>query len=350
MRPELKPSRRALILLAGITSLVIAQLGPAPAAADPGTVLIYGPSMDPNSPNEQSVAQAQGHMVTVASESEWAAMTTAQFAAFDALVIGDGGCIVDPTPLNTARDTRATWSPAVTGNITLNSFDPFDHENEAEGSVLVANSIDFAASAPRGTGLFFSLGCWFEDPATTQPLTIMDQFGSFVIDGDPGNTIDILESTHPVMASLTEAGLSNWGESVHSHFVSFPSSFLALANETEQDPDRAVALAFTAPPPPTCKGQTATVFGDASANVLVGTPGPDVIAGVQGNDTIKGGSGKDLVCGGSGKDTLRGGTGKDRLLGQRGRDLLAGGRGRGDLCKGGPGRDIVKRSCEKGKA
>jgi Ca2+-binding RTX toxin-like protein len=349
--PRRRPLHPVLGLIAGLLALLVVQLSPTPASAAPGSILIYGPSLDTDPENEQSVAQAQGHTVTVASESEWAAMTTAQFAAFDALVIGDGGCDGDDTRLNAVRDTRQTWSPAVTGNITINSFDPFAHLGPGEQSEeLVANSINFAASAPRGTGLYFSLGCWFDDNGANQTLTIMDQFGTFTNDDDSGDDIQILQPGHPVMAGLTDAGLSNWGQSVHEHFLTFPSSFQALANDTELEPDLAVLLAFTAPPLPTCKGQTATVYGDASNNVLIGTPGRDVIAGVEGNDRIRSGGGKDLVCGGTGNDRLKGGGGKDTLLGQAGRDLLAGGGGRGDVCKGGPGRDLVKRSCERGRA
>ena len=344
-----KPSRRIPILLAGLAALLIAQLGPTPAVADPGTVLIYGPSMDTETPNEQTVAHSQGHTVTVVSATEWAAMTTAQFSAFDALVIGDGGCDEDLVDLDTVRDTRQTWSPAVTGNITLNGFDPFAHEDEVEGQRLVANSLNFAAGSQAGrTGLFFSLGCWYEDMGN--PVTIMDQFGTFTADAENNNAVDILVPTHPVMAGLTEAGLSDWGNSTHAQFTAFPTSFQPLANDVDADPDKPVILAFTAPPPPTCKGQTATLVGDAAADVLTGTSGRDVITGLEGNDRINAGGGKDLVCGGVGKDTLKGGAGKDTLLGQKGRDRLAGGAGRGDVCKGGPGKDTVKASCERGRA
>jgi Ca2+-binding RTX toxin-like protein len=342
-----KSSRRVPILLAGVAALMIAQLGPAPAVADPGTILIYGPSMGADIPNEQSVAEAQGHTVTVVTDTEWAAMSTAQFAAFDALVIGDGGCANgEDQLLDAARDTRTTWSPAVTGNITLNTFDPFAHNEEPEGHQLVANSINFAATG-GGTGLFFSLGCYWSADDPPQQLTIMDQFGAFMIAEVDNDVIEILDPTHPVMAGLTNGGLSDWSNSVHEHFLSFPASFLALAQETESSPARPVALAFT---PPVCKGKTATVFGDSGNDVLAGTPGNDVIAGLEGNDTVNAGGGKDLVCGGLGNDKLKGGAGKDTLLGQGGKDLLAGGGGNGDVCKGGPGKDTAKANCEKGKA
>ena len=345
-------NRRILSIAAGALVLVLAQLGPTPASANPGSILMYGPSIDGGTPNEQTVAVAQGHTVTVVTDTEWAAMTTAQFAAYDALVIGDDGCNGDETELDAALANRTTWSPAVTGHITLNTFDPFAHTDEDQHDELVGNSINFAASDPRGTGLYFSLGCWFQGDGDSLPLTLMDQFGTFTIDDVGGDEVTILQPGHPVMSGLTSGGLSDWSNSVHEHFLSFPSSFQALAEETEAvDPAQAVALAFTAPPP-ICRGQPATMFGGPTDDVLTGTPGKDVIAGLEGNDQIQGAGGKDLICGGLGNDRLKGGArndtllgqgGKDRLRGAGGNDTLKGGKGR-DRCNGGPGTD--KGNCE----
>jgi hypothetical protein len=353
MRSSLK---RIALVLAGATALVLTLLAPAPAGADPGTVLIYGPSMTTSTPNEQTVAEAAGHTVTVVDATQWEGMTTEEFAAFNALVIGDGGCDAPPSLLDAAVNSRTTWSPAVTGHITLNTFDIFFH-NQGQGAEFFANSINFAAGG-TGTGLYFSLSCWFGGG----DLTILDQFGTFTTDGDSGNEVDFLQPTHPVLAGITNFGLEDWGSSFHNHFVSFPGTFQALLEDADGNPDLPVLLAnpgvpsppapvpTPVPSPPICKGKTATVFGSSSGEVLTGTPANDVIAGLGGNDRINAGAGKDLVCGGDGNDTLKGGAGKDTLLGQGGKDLLAGGAGTGDVCKGGAGKDTAKRSCEKGKA
>jgi Ca2+-binding RTX toxin-like protein len=354
------PTRRILTLGAAGLCLVLIQLAPAPAAADPGTVLIYGPSMTTETPNEQTVAEAEGHTVTVVTAIQWAAMTTEEFAAFDALVIGDDGCDGDETQLDAVLNSRTTWSPAATGNITLNTFDTFFH-NDGQGAEFVANSINFAESA-AGTGLYFSLGCYYEGDGDVQALTLMDQFGSYTIDGESGDTVAILRPDHPMMAGLTSGGLSDWGSSVHQHFISFPSTFDALAQEIDGfnrpviltsphlPPPPPPAPAPSTSPPPVCKGKAATVVGGPDSEVLTGTLGNDVIAGLDGNDRIQAGGGNDLVCGGEGNDKLKGGAGKDTLLGQGGNDLLAGGGGTGDVCKGGPGKDTAKANCEKGKA
>ena len=339
-------TRRMLGATVGVLTLLMINVGPS-RAAGAGTILIYGPSLETSTPNEQTVAEGLGYTVTVASEVDWADMTTAEFAAYDAIVIGDAGCNSDDPYLSTAEATRTTWSPAVTGHITLNTFDPFAHSDEAGGQQLVANSINFAASQP-GTGLFFSLGCSSEDEGDSQPLTVMDPFGTFTVDGDYGDEVTIIAPEHPVMAGLTNESAGDWGSSVHSHFLSFPASFQPLATETENvDPDRVVALALI---PPTCKGKPATLFGGPAGDVIAGTAGPDVIASLNGDDVVRGGGGPDIICGGRGKDTLKGGGAKDTLLGEAGRDLLAGGGGKGDRCKGGSGKDSAKGNCERGKA
>jgi uncharacterized repeat protein (TIGR01451 family) len=113
----------------------------------------------------------------------------------------------------------------------------------------------------------------------------------------------------------------------------------------------------TAPPPPQCAHQTATVVGTASGETLLGTNkrdivvarggndlvktygGKDLICAGNGDDTVKSGTGDDIVKGGAGNDLLRGQAGGDTLRGQTGDDRLRGGRG-GDLLVGGPGTDV----------
>ena len=53
-----------------------------------GNILIYGPMLG-SAPNEQTLAVAAGHTVTVVTAATWSAMTTAQFAAYNAIIIPD---------------------------------------------------------------------------------------------------------------------------------------------------------------------------------------------------------------------------------------------------------------------
>jgi Ca2+-binding RTX toxin-like protein len=74
-----------------------------------------------------------------------------------------------------------------------------------------------------------------------------------------------------------------------------------------------------------CFGQTQTIVGTATNDVLTGTPGDDVIKAGAGDDVIDGGGGNDIICGEVGNDTLSGGAGNDSLSGDEGDDRLDGG-------------------------
>lgn len=210
------------VLLASALSLLVA----APAfAAD---VLIFGPS----EATEEEVATGDGHTVTVADEATWAGMTTEQFAAFDAIVIGDAGCNGAAGILDAAITNRATWSAAVNGPIIVHTFDPGAHEDGAGGNQdteVTSNGIGHAASG-TATGLYFAIGCYYNDNSLVE-LTILDEFGQFIVDGLSGDLITIVDGTHPAMAGLTDEGLSNWGSSTHSRFTTFPETFDVLATE-----------------------------------------------------------------------------------------------------------------------
>jgi hypothetical protein len=60
-----------------------------------------------------------GLTAKVVTEDEWRAMSTAEFAAFKAIVLADPSCSRDPTELQFLVDTKNTWGPAVTGNMIL---------------------------------------------------------------------------------------------------------------------------------------------------------------------------------------------------------------------------------------
>lgn len=82
----------------------------------------------------------------------------------------------------------------------------------------------------------------------------------------------------------------------------------------------------------------ATINGNNSDNILVGTASNDTIRGYGGNDRINGGDGNDLVYGGTGNDFMWGDAGDDRLYGDAGNDTLVGDKGN-DRLYGGAGID-----------
>ncbi len=222
-------------------------------AASPGNVLIYGPSMSaPNAfrpQNEQTLAVAAGHTVTVASAASWAGMTTAHFAAFDAIVFGDRTCTSIGVTA-TANANKATWSAAVNGPMYVQGSDPQWHQFQAapigpETLQMIASGINFAASRPGSTGLYVSLSCY----GAQNPVSFLTGVGNFVTgpqSGCPG-IVNIVDPTHPSMAALTNAGLSNWGCSPHEFLLTFPASFKVMA-EAVRPSDSAVLPFIIATP------------------------------------------------------------------------------------------------------
>ena len=81
--------------------------------------------------------------MTVADDATWSAMTTAQFAAFDAIVFGDPSCdnIGGRELLNTAEVTKSVWSAAITGPVYIQGTDPVYHQFPG-GRTLIADGLD----------------------------------------------------------------------------------------------------------------------------------------------------------------------------------------------------------------
>ena len=201
----------------------------------PKSILIYGPSLDPSAiPNEQSLAQAAGYAVTVVGTATWSSMTTAQFAAFDAIVFGDPSCFGGTDLLATADATKLVWSRAVTGSVYIQGTDPVwhgftDDEPVTDAQTLIANGINFVAAGP-GTGLYVSLSCYYGESSPDTPVDFLSGIGAFkVADAECADAVTVVKPTHPAMAGLSDASLSNWTCSVHEFITTFPTTFEVLA-------------------------------------------------------------------------------------------------------------------------
>ncbi|TGO32632.1 hypothetical protein BHYA_0300g00050 [Botrytis hyacinthi] len=180
-----------------------------------------------------------GYTTKVVSEAEWKTMTTAEFAAFKAIVIADPDCSTSPSDVQFLTDTKNTWGPAVQGNIVVIGTDPTFHFSAQPGAkVLIDNSIKFAASAKslagtQQTGLYYALSCYYNnvDSAKVESLSY---FGDFTVRGNLAcyNKAHIVASS-PALGTLNDAALSSWSCSVHEAFSSYPSvginGFQALA-------------------------------------------------------------------------------------------------------------------------
>jgi len=221
------------------------------------SILIYGPSMSaptqalPN--NEQTLAEAAGYSVTVANAATWSSFSTADFARFNAIVFGDPSCTGNPSPVATANDNKATWSAAVRGPTVVIGTDPQLHSNaQAQAPQLITKGINFSARG-SGTGLYVTLSCYYFNVSSATPVEFLSQLGDFQVIGQgfltsgqlgcPGN-VTIVAPEHPVMAGLTNDGLSNWSCSVHEFFFSFPSDFSVLATADRQSGETTTILPY----------------------------------------------------------------------------------------------------------
>jgi hypothetical protein len=63
--------------------------------------------------------EVDGFTAKVVTEAEWRAMSTADFAAFKAIILSDPMGSSDTTILQFLEDTKAVWSPAILGNMIL---------------------------------------------------------------------------------------------------------------------------------------------------------------------------------------------------------------------------------------
>lgn len=108
-RPVRAARVRLLAAALAATMVPIYQIGVAPAAvAVAPKALINADSVSGSPSIEQQEAEAQGFAVQVVTGSEWGAMTQAQFAQYQVLVVGDRFC---ETLAPSVTSNAATWAP-----------------------------------------------------------------------------------------------------------------------------------------------------------------------------------------------------------------------------------------------
>jgi CARDB len=179
---------------------------------------------------EAQQAISLGLTVDVVNAATWSSLSNAQFASYRAIVLGDPNCVTSAAPLAPAEANRAVWSPAVTGNIILLGTDPAFHRSLASAATLTRNGIAFAAGRADETGLFATLSCYYSGAAVGTAVPVLDRFGGFAVrgQGDSCPNAAHIVSTHPALAGLNDAALSNWDCSTHEAFEVFPGSFEVL--------------------------------------------------------------------------------------------------------------------------
>jgi len=231
--------RSELALLACGAVLLAAGAASAKKALILDSTVVGGPTS-----LEAMQAQALGFEVTVVDSPSWAAMSAADFGAYDLLVLGDPQCVGDPSPLAAAAAHPEVWGPAVTGNVVAILTDPEFHSfTNAAATKLMGNGLAFAGAQPGKTGLYVSLSCYYFNASRGTAVPALSGIGSFSVEGQGGcpNASHIVDPTSAVVTGLSDATLSNWSCSAHGGFDTWPQSFSAVVITSD------IPSAFVAP-------------------------------------------------------------------------------------------------------
>jgi len=193
-------------------------------------VLFYGPTGG-------SVEQPYlpfGAVSTVASETKWRAMTTADFAKYDLIVIGDPSTY--SSNFAAANETKATWGPAITGRMAVLGLDPGGHTTSTGAITLMKATFSWLAGGPTGGTSLYVTTDW-----ASRALDFLSWFGAFSSTSAYSNSVTITNTTHPMMYGSTSASLSSWSTSVHS-FITYPTGFTSIATAYDTGMTGSVAV------------------------------------------------------------------------------------------------------------
>jgi len=230
-----RPLRSLVLALALALSLPLFGAGPAAAGVDLlilSTTLFNGAS----SPEVQT-AQALGLTYEIADPSTWAAKTTAGFASYRAIVLGDPNCRVGDSSIAPAAANALTWGAAVTGNVVILGTDPTFHtlRGNPGAAMLIRQGLSFAVGAAGRTGAYVALSCYYASAPFNSPVPALDGFGPglFSVQGQGGcpNAAHVVNGQ--VFPGISDDELKNWSCSTHEGFDFFPSAWTPVAINTD---------------------------------------------------------------------------------------------------------------------
>lgn len=216
----------------GVDAVVDAPVDATGCPTGPVSVLLYQFSWGAR----ETPYLPAGATSTLATASTWKSMSTADFAKYNLIVIGEGGSLPssggDPTQWQPIFDTMSVWTPAVRGRVVVHTLDPTAaaHSTKPGASTFAKGALQWAATGP-GTGLYVGpdLG--------NRKLDFLGGFGTWTALGqDPpdsafGDLVTVVVSTG-ALAGSTSASLSNWASSYHGVITGFPAGFVAAAQAT----------------------------------------------------------------------------------------------------------------------
>jgi hypothetical protein len=230
---------------------------PATQAPDNNTVLMLASTLTDSAGNaggdlctsvEAVQANALGFNVEIDDAAAWGAKSTANFATYRAIVLGDPDCVSGNAPIATAESTSGTWGPAITGPVAVVGTDPEYHSMAIHNSPpqsttatqLTENAIAYATSTSGQPGAYISLSCYYFTSSANTPVPVLAPFGSFTVQGQAAvdDTATIVAPTNALVTTpnaLNDTGLSHWGESMHEAFNSFPSNFTEVVHSNDRN-------------------------------------------------------------------------------------------------------------------
>lgn len=260
----------AVLGLALSASLQASQAGASAPGYVPHSALIDGDSVttadgivdSSNNPIslEQYAAQQAGFTVTVVDGATWDAMSAADFAQYQVLIIGDPFCNFTSA---SATSNFTTWGPVVmgtaggasaVGNRAVVGTDPEFHYLEGGGGApptdsndpstagaehLVEDGIAYAGGVSGATGVYFDTSC-ADQGSDLDVLNSLSSTGSgFTEDTSPpcGGSVQLI-AANPVFATLSDNDIQGWGCSDHITFPTYPTDWqpLAVATDTASHP------------------------------------------------------------------------------------------------------------------
>jgi len=214
-----------------MVQMAVLALGLGPAtAAQADKVLLFGPSVNGGAASvEAQHATAQGFEVDVVDAPTWASMTTEQFAAYRAIVIGDNDNSTDPADVAAAENNASVWGAAVSGNVIIAGADVERHYPSS--TKFLDRALAFAAATPGHTGAYVAVGNYYRSQSPNADAKVLDAFGAgaFKITTADIDDIHIDPATVPAPSGLNDGDLSGWGNTAHSYLNSFPGTFRVFA-------------------------------------------------------------------------------------------------------------------------
>ncbi len=169
---------------------------------------------------EARAATNLGYTVEVATDAAWAAKSSANFATYRAIIMGDPNCSTNRTLLQAAVNSRNVWGPVVDGNVIIVGTDPVLHGVSA----VTNNAVKFAAAQEGKTGAYINLSCYYHATASRTPVPVLEPFGTFTVTGVGCYDDAHIVATHSALSGLSDGILSNWSCSVHEAFDTYPAA------------------------------------------------------------------------------------------------------------------------------